>query len=159
MMSADAYAENASQTGVQLCPAKRSELNVAMAPNPALPKAAPKPGSRDGEKARAALMRRLLRAQRRNDGQAEERRQRDGAGDRAKPTLRVKRGSKRRADSKGREHRRPHPCDDLSGIVRAGEGKTPRRRPGNDEALGAAEDGAPRQQDSNRNARRAEEAQ
>jgi hypothetical protein len=44
-MSEAAYAENASQTGIQPWPAKRSELNVAIAPNPMLLKAAPKPGS------------------------------------------------------------------------------------------------------------------
>ena len=92
-------------------------------------------------------MRRRRRAQRRDQDEGDERRERGGGRDGAKAAPLVKRSSKRRANGEGRKHCRPHPRDDLPGVVRADAGEPPRRRPDNDEAFGPAEDGAAGEQD------------
>jgi len=104
------------------------------------------------------LLRRSFWAQWRNQDKGGKGRERGSRGNGAKPALLVKRGSKPRADREGREHCRSHPCDHLPGVVSADASEAPRRRPGNDEALGPTEDGAAGKQDRDGESRLAEES-
>ena len=83
----------------------------------------------------ACVPRRSNRGEKSDERQSTERSQRGRERDRREAISCIQSGAGGRADREGRKHGRPHPSDDLSGVLGMGERQTPAHRGRDDEAF------------------------